>query len=238
MRPSIPVLFRDADLLVVDKPAGMLSVPDRYDPDRPVLAEELRAAEGELFVVHRLDADTSGVLLFARNAETHKQLSLAFEGRAVTKTYRALVRGVPAWEESACDYPLRPDGDKLHRTIIDGGHGKPSMTRFKVLAKYGPYSLIEALPETGRTHQIRVHLAALGFPIVADPFYGDGRPLYLSGFKRKWRGNEATERPLVSRTALHALSIELVHPRSGEALRFEAPYPKDLKAAINQLEKR
>jgi RluA family pseudouridine synthase len=238
MASTITVLHRDPDLLVVDKPAGYLSVPDRYDPDLPVVGEELRKAEGELLVVHRLDKDSSGLLLFARNAEAHRKLSLAFETRVVLKTYRALVRGEPSWKEMSCDYPLRPDGDKLHRTIIDGGHGKPSVTAFTLLAKYGPYSLVEARPETGRTHQIRVHLAALGFPIVADPLYGDGKALYLSSFKRKWRGDERLERPLLARTALHAAVLELAHPGSGEALRFEAPYPKDLRASIAQLEKR
>jgi RluA family pseudouridine synthase len=238
MATPIPVLFRDSDILVVDKPSGYLTLPDRYDPDLPTVVDELRKTEGELLVVHRLDKDSSGVLLFARTADAHKKLSLAFESREVKKTYRALVRGQPSWTEISCDYPLRPDGDKQHRTIIDGGHGKPSLTHFTLLAKYGPYSLLEARPETGRTHQIRVHLAALGFPIVSDPLYGDGKALYLSTFKRKWRGDERSERPLLSRTALHAAVLELAHPTSGEALTFEAAYPKDLRASIAQLEKR
>lgn len=238
MHQPITVLFRDSDILVVDKPAGYLSVPDRYDPDVVVVAAALARSEGELLVVHRLDKDSSGLLLFARNAEAHRSLSLAFESRFVKKTYRALVRGEPGWEEYVCDYPLRPDGDKQHRTIIDGGHGKPSVTVFRLIAKYGHWSLIEARPETGRTHQIRVHLAGLGFPLVSDPLYGDGKPLYLSSFKRGWRGDPTTERPLLSRTALHAAVLELAHPRSGEAIRFEAPDPKDLRATIAQLEKR
>jgi RluA family pseudouridine synthase len=242
MQWNIDVLFRDEDILVVDKPAGYLSVPDRYDPEEPVVAAALvrdkTVKEGELLVVHRLDKDSSGVLLFALNAEAHRLLSLAFETRSVKKSYRALIRGAPPWEETSCDYPLRPDGDKQHRTVIDGGHGKPSVTRFKLVANYGPYSLVEAEPETGRTHQIRVHLAALGFPIVADPLYGDGKALYLSSFKRGWRGDPRAERPLLARTALHAATLELKHPRSGEALVFEAPLPKDLRATITQLEKR
>ncbi len=242
MRQSVKVLFRDADILVVDKPAGFLSIPDRYDPEEPfvgqALVKEGVVKDGELLVVHRLDRDSSGLLLFALNAEAHRKLSLAFESRNVKKTYRAIVRGAPQWAEMSCDYPLRPDGDKHHRTIIDGGHGKPSVTLVRVVATYGPYSLVEAEPETGRTHQIRVHLAALGFPIVSDPLYGDGKALYLSSFKRGWRGDERKERPLLSRTALHAARLALAHPTSGEELVFEAELPKDMRATVAQLEKR
>ncbi len=236
-------LYSDSDILVVDKAAGILTIADRWDPVAPTIFEELGRSLGEaeaknLLVVHRLDKDTSGLLVLAKNAETHKVLSKAFESREVVKVYHALVRGEPEWKETLCDYPLRPDGDKLHRTIIDAGHGKPSASEFRLIASFGPYSLIEARPRTGRTHQIRVHLAALGFPIVADPLYGDGKALYLSSFKKKWRGDEYAERPLLARTALHARSLAFAHPRGGEALSFEAPYPKDFKASVAQLEKR
>ena len=243
MAQPFSVLHKDQDILVVDKAAGFLSVPDRWDPDAPTILAELGRGLGDaetkgLLVVHRLDKDTSGVLVFARNAAAHKALSSAFETRTVAKVYHAIARGEPEWSESVCDYPLLPDGDRLHRTIIDAGHGKPSATDFKVIARYHGYCLVEARPRTGRTHQIRVHLAALGFPILADPLYGDGKALYLSSFKKKWHGDEYSERPLISRAALHALSLEFAHPRVGEALRFEAPYPKDFKAAVAQLGKR
>ena len=242
MASRLSFLHVDSDLMVVDKPSGFLSIPDRWDPEAPTVLEELGRLIGEeakaLLVVHRLDKDTSGVLLFAKNAEAHKALSGAFESREVAKVYHALIRGEPEWEERSCDYPLKPDGDRLHRTIIDASRGKAAATDFRVLGRYGPYSLVEARPRTGRTHQIRVHLAALGYPIVADPLYGDGKALFLSSFKKKWRGDEYAERPLISRTALHALSLEFPHPRSGESLRFESAYPRDLKAALAQLSKR
>jgi RluA family pseudouridine synthase len=241
MASPFPVLFRDDDLLAVDKPSGWLSIPDRYDPDAPVVVRDLRESEGELFVVHRLDKDTSGVLLFARNEEAHRALSEAFETRAVAKTYLALVRGSPTWDEETCELPLKVDGDRRHRTIIDAGRGKASRTVFTVLERYRgsgfSAALVEARPETGRTHQIRVHLSALGYPVLCDPLYGSPEPLLLSKVKGKWKGDAWAERPLLSRSALHAKSAEFPHPRTGVTMKVEAPLPKDLRAATTQLAK-
>lgn len=234
---TLPLLYSDDSLLAVDKPSGMLSIPDRYDPDAPVAASELHAAWGRLFVVHRLDKDTSGVLVYARNPDAHRALSAAFESRSVAKVYRALVRGAPDWDEIRCDLPLRPDGDRLHRTIVDAHKGKGSATAFHLISRYKNYALVEARPETGRTHQVRVHLAALGHPCLCDPLYGDGDPLLLSKLKRRWKGDPYEERPLLARAALHALSAAFPHPMTGEELRIEAPLAKDMRAAIAQLEK-
>jgi RluA family pseudouridine synthase len=253
MPAMITVLYHDDRLLAVDKPAGLLAIPDRYDPEAPVAASELHREWGRLWAVHRIDKDTTGVLVYARDAEAHRSLNAAFGTHAVRKTYRALVRGLPEWDESSCDLALLADGDRLHRTIIDARRGKSSRTAFRVLERYaarGSFpgaALVEALPETGRTHQIRVHLAALGFPCLCDPLYGDGKPLLLSKFKRRWKGDELEERPLLSRAALHALAIEFAHPGAGDAagpasaasamLRVEAPLPKDMRASIAQLGK-
>jgi RluA family pseudouridine synthase len=234
---QIPILFSDDALLVVDKPAGTLSIPDRYDPELPVAQSMLREEWGNLFVVHRLDKDTSGVLVYARNADAHRALSESFEKRSVAKVYQALVRGAPEWDETTCELPLRPDGDKLHRTIIDAHHGKPSATSFKVLARYRDCALVEARPASGRTHQIRVHLASLGHPCLCDPIYGDGKPLMLSKLKKRWKGDPFDERPLLERSALHALCASFPHPVSGELMTIEAPLPKDMRAAIAQLDK-
>jgi RluA family pseudouridine synthase len=234
---SIPVLLSDDALLVVEKPAGILSVPDRYDPDAPVASSILAKDWGKLFVVHRLDKDTSGVLIYARNADAHRALSAAFESRSVSKVYRALVHGSPSWDETSCELALRPDGDRLHRTVIDAHKGKPSSTAFVVVARYKDCALVEARPATGRTHQVRVHLAGIGHPCLCDPLYGDGKPLLLSKLKKRWKGDPFDERPLMSRAALHALSAEFPHPSSGETVMVEAPLPKDMRAAIAQLEK-
>jgi RluA family pseudouridine synthase len=237
MPSPLPIIHSDEALLAIDKPAGILSIPDHWDPEVPDAVTELRPAWGKLLVVHRLDKDTSGLLIFAKTPEAHKSMSEAFESRSVSKTYRALVRGVPTWDETVCDLPLMPDGDRLHRTVVTVHHGKPSRTAFAVIARYKDYALVEARPETGRTHQVRVHLASLGHPCLCDRLYGDGDPLLLSKLKRRWKGDPFDERPLLARAALHALSAEFPHPLGGEVMKLEAPMPKDMKATIAQLEK-
>jgi RluA family pseudouridine synthase len=205
------------------------------EQDVPTL---LQARFGEVWVVHRLDKETSGVLVVARSAEAHARLSAQFETRDVEKVYHALVRGEPRWEERVVDAPLLPNGDRRHRTVIDVEDGKPSLTRLRVLRRFKGLALVEARPETGRTHQIRVHLASIGSPIACDGLYGDGRPLLLSQFKRGYRPTAGQdERPLLGRLGLHALSIEFTHPTTDERVRFEAPYSKDFGALLNQMGK-
>jgi tRNA pseudouridine32 synthase/23S rRNA pseudouridine746 synthase len=256
------ILHESADFLVVLKPAGVTVIPERpgmpefseglarlgSTPPSPPLTELLGPAFGKLFVVHRIDRETSGLVLLARTKSAHAALSLAFQERRVAKVYHALVAGRPEWEEKACELSLRADGDRHHRTIIDERRGKQTRTLFKLLSPLGPYSLIEARPETGRTHQIRVHLASLGHPILCDPLYGSGKPVSLSDFKPKRRGDPYDEKPLLSRLALHALSLSVPAQALGAAqdeagsaaekrLIFEAPYPRDFQAILNQLKK-
>jgi 23S rRNA pseudouridine1911/1915/1917 synthase len=223
----------------VNKAAGIAAGADRWDGSKERLDRLVEAAlgGGRLYTIHRIDRDTSGLLVFARDGETHRRLSLAFEGRRVEKVYLAAVHGRPAWTEETCDLPLVPDGDKEHRTIIDKYRGKKSLTRFRLLGSAGHCSLIEARPETGRTHQIRVHLASLGYPVVCDPLYGRSpKPLYLSSFKRGWRGDPLDERPLISRLALHAWKLGLPDYDPG-GLSLEAPLPRDMGALVSQMEK-
>ena len=235
------LLHLDVDLLVVSKPSGLPTVPDGYDTASPYLVGLLEPTFGQLWVVHRLDRDTSGVVVLARNAEAHKALSLQFQEHQVTKVYHALVMGHPAWQERSVSAPLRIDADRQHRTIVDLEAGKPSTTHFRLLEKFqsplARVSLVEATPKHGRTHQIRVHLGTLGMPVAADPLYGNGTPLMLSTIKRQYQPSEDGERPLIGRLALHALSITLTHPGSGKPQSLEAPYPKDFAAALKQLRK-
>ncbi|MCQ2583322.1 MAG: RluA family pseudouridine synthase [Treponema sp.] len=232
------VIYTDDDLVILNKRSGILIAADRYDPDAPRL--DVLAAEefGKLYAVHRIDKDTSGLIIYARTPEAQRSLSMQFENREVQKTYHALVYGHPLWEDLHVDMALQPDGDARHRTIPSKRYGKPSVTDFRNIGAVGPYSWIEAKPKTGRTHQIRVHLQANGFSIVCDPLYsGNQKPVRLSEIKKRWNGDEEAERPLLSRLALHAYKIEFKHPSSGETVTFTAPYPKDMDATRKQLDK-
>ncbi len=258
-RESVEVLREAPGYVIVLKPAGMSVIPEREfpapgaerraprpdapsegagrpssAPRSPVLSEALAPRYGKLFVVHRIDKDTSGVVLLARDKEAHAALSVAFQERRVVKAYRALVRGRPRWDGEACELKLRADGDRYHRTVVDARRGKASSTVFSVLEPLGPFTLVEARPLTGRTHQIRVHAAALGYPVLCDPLYGDGSPVKLSDFKPGRRGDPLDEQPLLSRLALHAFSLSI----PDEGISVEAPFPKDMAALLNQLRKR
>lgn len=224
-------------MIAVNKASGIPSVTDRWDSSKrglnALLAEVLRK---RIFIVHRIDADTSGAVVFAKNPAAHRRLSMAFESRTAGKVYTAVVLGKPEWTETSCAAPLVPNGDKRHRTIIDKYRGKKSLTRFRLLHSAAGLSVVAAAPESGRTHQIRVHLASMGHPIVCDTLYGRGAPLFLSSFKRTWRGDRHDERPLIGRLALHAQKLK-IPARGGGELCFEAPYPKDMAAVIGQIEK-
>jgi len=229
---SIAVLHQDAALLAVDKPAGRLVIPGRGGPlgePVPCLREELTAVHGPLWVVHRLDRGTSGVLLFARTAAAHRAVNLAFERGQPEKTYLALVVGHPpaSFDVDAALVPARkgrmkpaPPGDT---------RAKQAHTAFRLLEAFpaGPgrpaLALVEARPETGRTHQIRVHLMVAGHPLCFDPDYGETEPL-----------RDAAGRVLLSRTPLHAARLELEHPAGGR-LSVTAPLPPDLAAALASL---
>ncbi|MCX8014268.1 MAG: RluA family pseudouridine synthase [Rectinema sp.] len=237
MKFDLTLIFIDDHLLAIDKPAGILAIPDRWDPDVPVARSMLEKQYGSLFPVHRIDRDTSGVLLYARNLNAHRSLSLDFSTRQVIKEYIAIVRGEPSQDSWDVDFPLRMDGDRMHRTVIDKSKGKESFTHFEVVERFRGYALVRALPETGRTHQIRVHLAASQLPILADPLYGDGNPLFLSQLKRRWKGDAYEERPLMARTALHASRISFEHPVLKTRLVLEAPEPRDFRATLAQMRK-
>lgn len=231
------VLHEDDDMLVIAKPAGLLVIPDRYDRSIPNL-HDLMTANGEpVWVVHRLDRDTSGVIVLARTAEAHADLNVQFEGRGVRKRYLALCRGGHAAESGTIDLPIAPHTRIDGRMVVDRHRGKESVTDFRIVERFAGFALVEAWPKTGRTHQIRIHLAETGLPIVADPVYGDREAFRLSAIKRGYRESSEPEKPLLARTALHAVSIELRHPSSGATVRFEAELPKDLRSAVQALRK-
>jgi RluA family pseudouridine synthase len=209
------ILHEDDRLLVVDKPAGLPVLSEGWEKDAPYLVKMLEEKYGRVWIVHRLDKGTSGVILFARDAETHRALNLQFENHQAQKIYHALVQGSPKWNEKIARHPLRANVGHKHRTMVDNKNGKPSETRLKVLKRYPDAALIEAQPRTGRTHQIRVHSYTLGHPLLGDILYG------------------ADETGIIDRPALHAQSLTI--EVNGERFTFKAPYPDDFRVAIDSL---
>lgn len=201
------LIHLDADLVVVNKPAGLPSVPGRG----PALADcawtRVQALAPDALVVHRLDMATSGLLLFARGAALQRALSIAFAERRVHKRYEAIVDGAPAEDEGRIDLPLAADWPNRPRQQVDALRGKPSLTHWNVLAREGPRTRMALAPLTGRSHQLRVHAAAMGWPIVGDTLYG---------------GPAAAAEP---RLLLHACELRLVHPADGRLLHWVSPAP-------------
>lgn len=237
MKNTLEILFEDDQVVVVNKPAGLLTLPDRYLPDIPNLRSMLLDRFGDIFTVHRLDRDTGGVLVFAKNAEAHKSLNDQFEHREVRKIYHALVSGIVEQDELAIDIPIEPD---LARKGLmrPSARGKESLTLVKVLKRFRGFTLLECDLRTGRQHQIRVHCSAIGHPLVVDPQYGGGDKFLVSSIKRRFNLQKfEEEKPLIDRLTLQSVSLEFSHPISGEKIIASAPYPKDFRAIIQVLEK-
>jgi 23S rRNA pseudouridine1911/1915/1917 synthase len=237
-KQQIEIIHEDEDLIVVNKPPGVLSIPDRHQPGKINLQHYLTEHYGRIWVVHRLDRETSGILCFARNAAAHRHLSLQFEGRTIGKTYQALVDGLPAAPEGKIDKPIGPHPSQPGKMTILR-HGKPALSRYRVVETFRQFAFLEVDLLTGRTHQIRVHLASIGHPLVIDPLYGKREAFFLSEVKgsayRLRKGKE--ERPLMTRLTLHAGQLSLNHPAHDKRRAFSAPLPKDFAAVIKQLRK-
>jgi tRNA pseudouridine32 synthase / 23S rRNA pseudouridine746 synthase len=232
---DIPVIFSDEALLVVNKPAGLSTLPDGYNPSLPHVKSLLEQQVGRLWIVHRLDKETSGVLLLARSTEAHRALNTQFEQHQVLKIYHALVVGNPEWQAKTIDLPLRTNGDRSHRTVIDLEAGKPALTRLKVLERFSHYCLVEAAPETGRTHQIRVHLSSIGLYIVGDKLYADRNREIPREMESQPQYNVSLSKTSTVGMGLHARSLEITHPISRQRLKFEAKYPAWLEDVLQLL---
>lgn len=230
-----PVVFEDDALLVFDKPSGLLVAPDRWDKTRVNLMGLVHAKLGRNVAnVHRLDADTSGLLLCAKTKPALDHLSGQFQSKTVAKVYHAIVVGTPAMDTYTVDFVLKEDEAAPGRMCVVKKHGKAAVTEFRVLERFGPFAFVECRPQTGRTHQIRVHLAASGTPILNDAFYGDDTRLLLSDLKRGYKGR-ADEKPLIARLALHASELTVTHPVTREPLTVRSPLPHEFEVALKYL---
>ena len=206
------LIYLDEDLLVLDKPAGLLSVPGRGPDKQDCLSARVQAHWPGALTVHRLDMATSGLMLMARHALSQRLLGQAFEQRAIGKQYTAVVHGLMKadgdWQ--LIDLPLAADWPRRPLQKVDAVHGKPSQTRWQVLTHAANQTRVLLEPLSGRSHQLRVHLQAIGHPIVGDALYGPPQT------------GQALPAP---RLLLHASSLSLRHPASGQALRFDSPAP-------------
>lgn len=225
------IVWENRDYVAVNKPAFLSTLSDRTDP-----LNLLALAKGHIpdaQACHRLDKDTSGVLIVAKNPEAYRHLSIQFEKREVEKIYHAVTDGVHDFKNLLVDAPITKTDDGLAR--ISKKSGKPAQTYFTTLKAYRTHTLVDCRPITGRMHQIRIHLSLSGASITGDEQYG-GKPFFLSAVKRGFNLKKATdEQPVMKRMALHAKALTF-KTLEGESVEVEAPYPKDFKALIRQLE--
>lgn len=232
------IIYEDEDIVVVNKPPFFLTIPDRYAPDKKNLYAWLNEQYGKVFIVHRLDKETSGIVLFAKNETAHKNLSRQFQERSVSKIYRTLVDGVMHLDSETIDKPIAMH--KNGKRMLVSRSGKASVTQYQVVKKYKKFTLVDAQILTGRMHQIRIHFESIGYPLAVDSTYGKREGLFLSEIKgRKYISGKFSdeERPLISRVILHAMKLTFTHPSTDEQMEFQADLPKDFAAVVKQLDK-
>jgi 23S rRNA pseudouridine955/2504/2580 synthase/23S rRNA pseudouridine1911/1915/1917 synthase len=231
------IIAETENWVAINKPSGLLSIPDRLGKDIS-LKVLLKEKYGDIFTVHRIDRDTSGLIIFAKNENAHKYLSKQFEDRQTKKIYQGLVIGSPAVSSGTIEARIM-EHPALNGTMIIHAKGKEALTDYEVLEDFGIFSFLQFRIHTGRTHQIRIHMKDQGYPIVGDPLYGDGKPLLLSSVKSKFKlsKNELEERPILGRLALHAFQLSFTD-MDGTIVELEAPLHKDMRATLQQLAKR
>lgn len=231
----LDIIFENEQFIAINKPSGLLSIPDRLGQEISV-KDLLKQKLGSIYTVHRLDRDTSGVIVFAKTEEAHKDLSQLFEGREMEKYYVGLVYGQMMNTSGSIDAPIMEHPGKTTK-MMTHAKGKVSLTDYEMLESFRLYSWVQFRIHTGRTHQIRVHMQHIGHSIVCDEIYGDAKPVLLSSLKKNFKLAKIAEeeKPILSRLALH--SYQLKFTLGGETFELEAPLPKDLRAVLQQLRK-
>lgn len=228
------ILFENDDFFLINKHPHTATLDERHDDKGLSMLRQAKVYWPDAQVGHRLDKETSGVLIFAKHPEAYRHIAMQFEHRQVTKLYHAVVGGIHDFRGVIVNLPILPL--KTGGVKIDKSEGKEAETVFNTLDVFKSHTLVECIPFTGRMHQIRIHLACLKAPIVMDELYG-GPKIFLSDIKRKFKmAKEVEEQPLINRVALHARALNFAL-MNGERQHVEAPYPKDMEALINQLTK-
>ena len=237
VKNKLPIIFENGSFLAINKPAGLLTIPDRHDGSLNSLYKILQQQFKKIFIVHRLDKETSGLILFAKDEATHKYLSGLFENKKIEKTYLGIIQGSVSEKSGTINEPI--DEHPAHKGIMAvNKKGKPAQTDYEVLEDFGLFSLLKFHIHSGRTHQIRVHMKHLGKPLAVDELYGNGKPVLLSSFKKKYKLSlqEESERPILSRLALHSYQLKFKDAEN-KTFDLKAEMPKDMTALLQQLRK-
>jgi len=247
-KPNLDILFESPDYVAITKPAGLASIPGRAETDSVLeqIARQLDlpwtgAEDPRIRVVHRLDKDTSGVMLFAKHFPAQRHVSIQFQTNTVVKEYLALVRGKVKDTEGDIESPIAPHPTSRDRMAVTK-HGRPARTLWRIESRFRDFTLLRVFPKTGKTHQIRVHLKSIGHPLAIDPLYNPVKPgapvgLYLSHFKHDYRpSGDGTERPLIARLTLHAEKLRF-RDVSDYEIEIVSPPPKDFRAILTQLQR-
>jgi 23S rRNA pseudouridine1911/1915/1917 synthase len=232
---ALEIVFEDDHLLVVDKPAGMVVHPAAGNPDGTLVNALLHHCAGRLSgiggvarpgIVHRIDKDTSGLLVVAKTDRAHEGLAAQFARHSIERVYQAIVSGVPTTGGGSVDAPLARSSANRHKmAIVAEGRGKRAVTHWRLIERLRESAMVECRLETGRTHQVRVHMASIGHPLLGDPVYGRTRPAHRELLKRLG----------FHRQALHAAALGFVHPVSNENLTFKSPLPSDIQELFGDL---
>jgi 23S rRNA pseudouridine1911/1915/1917 synthase len=241
----LAILHEDDAIVVVDKAAGMIVHPAKGHWEGTLasaLAHHFGALSGRggpsrPGIVHRLDRDTSGVIVIAKNDQAHEALAAQFKARQVEKEYVAIVAGVPDRDRDVIDEPIGDHPTHREKKAIrrDDATARPAVTGYEVVERFVGFALLRVKPQTGRTHQIRIHLARIGFPVLCDRLYGGRARLSEGDLVPKGDTAQSIERPLLERQALHAHRLRFAHPTSGDRLTFESPLPADMLSTLAAL---